>query len=86
MKNFIVKLAVIIALLPVLSGCNRTVFDINYVFDKVHLYETGKCYKIKEWRDYDGEQIQVKLENGSIVLTSTQKAMLIKGDCPICLK
>lgn len=86
MKNFIVKLAVIISLLPVLSGCNRTIFDTNYFFDKVHLYETGKCYKIKEWRDYDGEQIQVKLEDGTVVLTSTQKAMLIKGNCPICLK
>lgn len=86
MKKFIVKLAVVMALLPGLSGCNKTVFDTNYVFDKVHLYETGKCYKIKEWKDYEGEQLQVKLEDGTVVLTSAQKAMLIKGNCPICDK
>lgn len=86
MKKFIVKLAVAMALLPGLSGCNKTVFDTNYVFDKVHLYETGKCYKIKEWKDYEGEQLQVKLEDDTVVLTSAQKAMLIKGNCPICDK
>ena len=86
MKKFIVKLAVAAALLPSLSSCNKTVFDTNYVFDKVHLYETCKCYKIKEWKDYEGEQLQVKLEDDTIVLTSAQKAMLIKGNCPICDK
>ena len=86
MKKFIVKLAVAAALLPGLSGCNKTVFDTSYVFDKVHLYETGKCYKIKEWKDYEGEQLQVKLEDDTVVLTSAQKAMLIKGNCPICDK
>ena len=86
MKKFIVKLAVAAALLPSLSGCNKTVFDTNYVFDKVHLYEAGKCYKIKEWKDYEGEQLQVKLEDDTVVLTSAQKAMLVKGNCPICDK
>lgn len=86
MKKFIVKLAVIAALLPGLSSCNKTVLDFNFVYDKVHLYETGKCYKIKEWKDYEGEQLQVKLEDDTVVLTSAQKAMLIKGKCPICDK
>lgn len=86
MKKFIVKLAVATALLPGLSGCNKTILDLNLAYDKVHLYETGKCYKIKEWKDYEGEQLQVKLEDDTIVLTSAQKAMLIKGNCPICDK
>ena len=50
------------------------------------MYETGKCYKIKEWKDYEGAQPQVKLEDDTVVLTSAQKAMLIKGNCPICDK
>ena len=86
MKKFIVKLAVAAALLPGLSCCNKTVFETNYVFDKVHLYETGKCYKIKEWKDYEGEQLQVKLEDDTVVLTSAQKAMLVNVNCPICDK
>lgn len=86
MKKFIVKLAVVAALLPSLSSCNKTILDLNLAYDKVHLYETGKCYKIKEWRDYEGEQLQVKLEDDTVVLTGAQKAMLIKGNCPICDK
>lgn len=66
------------------TGCNKTIIDVNLKFDKIHLYETSRCYEIKEWNDYDGEQIQVKLPNGTILLTSTQKCMLINGACPIC--
>lgn len=78
------KLIASTMLLVSLSSCNKTIVDINYIYNKIHLFESGKCYKIKEWKDYDGEQIQVKLEDGTILLTSTQKAMLVKGDCPIC--
>lgn len=84
MKKFVARLTIAAVLLMTLSGCNRTIFDTNYVYDKVHLYETDKCYKIKEWRDYEGEQIQVKLDDGTVLLVSTQKAMLVKGNCPIC--
>ena len=84
MKKFVMKLFVATALLTSISSCNKTIIDMNFVYDKVHLFDIGKCYKIKEWKDYDGEQIQVKLEDGSIILTSTQKAMLIIGVCPIC--
>lgn len=84
MKKFVMKLTVATALLTSITSCNYTFIDTTFAYDKVHLFETGKCYKIKEWKDYDGEQIQVKLEDGSILLTSTQKAMLIKGNCPIC--
>lgn len=84
MKKFVVKLVAATALLTSLSSCNKTIIDMNFVYDKVHLFETGKCYKIKEWKDYEGEQIQVILNNGAMILTSTQKAMLIRGECPIC--
>lgn len=86
MKKSILKLAIASMLLLSLSGCscNKTMFDTVYSYEKIHLYETNKCYLIKEWSDYSGEQIQVKLNDGTVWLTSTQHAMLIKGDCPIC--
>lgn len=83
-KKFALKLAMASVILMTLSGCNKTILDTNYAYDKVHLYEIGKCYNIKEWLDYEGEQIQVKLDDGTVLLTSAQKAMLVKGNCPIC--
>lgn len=84
MKKTILKLAMASMLLLSLSSCNKTIFDTTYSYEKIHLYETNRCYLIKEWSDYEGEQIQVKLSDGTIWLTSTQHAMLIRGYCPIC--
>lgn len=84
MKRKILRLALLSGALLCLAGCNKTAFDLNLKFDKIHLYETSKCYDIKEWNDYEGEQIQVKLSDGTVLLTCTQKCLLIKGTCPIC--
>lgn len=84
MKKIFLKCFVLVGALTVLSGCNKTLIDINLRFDKIHMYQLNKCYDIKEWKDYDGEQIQVKLYDGTVILTSTQHCMLISGKCPIC--
>lgn len=88
MKKSVLKFTMASMLLLSLSSCtcvgNKNMFDTVYTFEKIHLYETNKCYLIKEWSDYGGEQIQVKLNDGTVWLTSTQHAMLIRGDCPIC--
>ena len=73
----------------VLVGCNKQVFDYNYKFNYIHLYETDECYKIKSWQDYDdSDQIQVTLEDGAIILVhSTDCALLYLKDgikCPFC--
>ena len=68
-----------------LTSCNKKVFDFNYEYSKVHLYETGCCYEINNWRDYqDGEQIQVDIKGYGIVLTSSISCFLVKDKCPIC--
>lgn len=84
MKKSILKLAAMLMLLLPLSSCNKNIFGAGGSYEKVHLYETGKCYLIKEWTDYTGDMLQVKLINGTAILTSAQSAMLIKGDCPVC--
>ena len=68
-----------------LSGCNKQMFDFDYKFDKVHIYSVSKCYEISSWTDYeDGDQIQVKLKDGSTLLFHSQSIILISGHCPIC--
>lgn len=84
MKKWTLKIGIIFSALLLLTGCNKNIVDLNLKFDKIHLYETPRCYDIKEWNDYDGEQIKVKLTDGTILLTSTQKAILVNGTCPIC--
>ena len=82
-KLLSLSLIAIISLIS-LTSCNKQVFDFNYKFDKVHLHEAGKCYKIQKWNDYEGEQLQVILEDGTVIIVSNYNADLINGNCPYC--
>ena len=88
MKKLLITLLAIICLLFItttLTGCNYQMLDTNYKFDHVHIYETGKCYEIKSWRDYeDGDQIQVTLEDGTVMLLHSTDCALVNGDCVLC--
>ena len=70
-----------------LTGCNKQLIDTNYSFKRVHIFDTGECYKISSWRDYDdSDQIQVKLSTGETVLLSAAVhfALIDKDTCPFC--
>ena len=73
-----------------LSACdfyNKQTFDFNYKFDKVHVYDTGKCYKIKSWTDFEeGDQIQVDIEGKGVCLFHSSSIILVADKCPICEK
>ena len=88
MRKLLIVLLSIFCLLFVifaLSGCNKQVFDFNYKFDHVHIYETGKCYEIKSWRDYDdSDQIQVVLKDDSVLLLHSTDCALVHGECVLC--
>lgn len=79
------KLLCLFAVLGLLlTSCNYDLIDTHYEYHYCHLYETGKCYKVISWTDYEGEQIQVNLEGYGYVLTSSVNCMLITDKCPIC--
>ena len=44
-----------------LTGCNRTVFDTKYGFDKALIYgdDSAIVLDVKDWKDYSGEQLQL---------------------------
>ena len=68
-----------------LTGCNKQIFDFNYEFRKVHIYETGKCYAINSWKDYsDGEQLQIDVAGYGKILISSTDCFLVKDKCFIC--
>lgn len=86
MKNKILKISVlvimIIVMMFILTGCNQTIIDTNYSFDRaiVVLNDGTKMeIQIKEWKDYsDGEQLQIKGKDGKTYLVSSFNTILIK--------
>ena len=64
-----------------LVGCNRELFDTIWKYDTaVTRWPDGtmKTIKIKSWRDYEGEQIQVTDRNGNVYLLSSFNTVLIR--------
>lgn len=66
-------LALILGLTMFLTGCNRTVFDTKYRFDKAVVFGDGSSIilDVEKWKDYSGEQIQLTTNNGLTLLTSS---------------
>lgn len=86
MKKIISIIAVVLVIIASvgLVGCsayNKQIIDLNYQFDRAIIQlangEVVEC-KVKSWSDYEGEQIQVVSEDGTIYLTSSYRCDLIK--------
>ena len=73
-KLLILSLGVIL-----LTGCNKQILDLDYEYNKVKCNYDGDKFElnIDKWTDYDGEQLQVK-SNGKTYLLSGNKCYLIK--------
>ena len=77
------KLLIIAGLCAVLLvGCgNATLIDTNYTYDRAIIKLANDEIievKVKQWCDYDGEQIQITAEDGTIYLTNSFRCDLIK--------
>jgi hypothetical protein len=54
---------------------NRQVFDTTYSFNYAYVQwpdGTSEKLAIKSWKDYEGEQIQIKTEKGTYVFHSSK--------------
>ena len=81
MKKIIALIITIMLASCVLVGCgNYDMFDTNYTYDTAIIEMPGGevvTVAIKQWCDYEGEQIQIIAEDGTVYLTSTQKCILL---------
>ena len=62
-----------------LTGCNKQVFDIQYSFNYAIIQlPNGEIVegKVDSWKDYEGEQIQIKID-GVVYLTSSYNCTLM---------
>ena len=78
MKKLIAGIAIAIAA----CGCgNLDILDTNFTYD-VALVKwpdgTMKEIQVKQWSDYEGEQVQVIGTDGAIYLISMNNAVLIR--------
>ena len=65
-----------------LAGCNRTVFDTKYGFDKALIFgdDSAIVLDVKQWKDYSGEQIQLTTHDNFVLLTSSFDTNCFYGD------
>ena len=78
MKKLVAGIAIAIAA----CGCgNLDILDTNFTYD-VALVKwpdgTVKEIQVKQWSDYEGEQVQVIGKDGAIYLISMNNAVLIR--------
>lgn len=78
MKKFLMIGGLIIILFS-LTGCNKQIFDFNYTYDKAICNIGGEyqTIEIKQWNDYEGEQLQIISEDGNVYLVSSINCTLI---------
>lgn len=82
-KNFVTIFGIITLLLCLLflGGCtNKQILDFDYKYTKAICQIGGetKEIEIKTWKDYDGEQLQIKDKKGNTYLVSSFNCTLIK--------
>lgn len=76
------KLILLSILAFAISGCgNLDLIDTNYTYHyAITKWPDGttKTIKIKQWDDYEGEQIQIIATDGTIYLLSMNNTVLIR--------
>ena len=79
-KIMIIGLIIVMAIM--LVGCgNKQVFDTTYRFDRAIIkLPNGEIVegKIDSWKDYDGEQLQIKIDGVTYLVSSFNAALITK--------
>lgn len=65
-------------------GCNQQIIDVNYKFDKayVKIGNEWKDVSVKTWGDYEGEQLQLILQDGTVLVVHSANCILYNGTLP----
>lgn len=80
-KLIFICIILIIFILTLFVGCNRQLIDTHYKFDYAYIKvgEEWQNFKLKSWLDYEGEQIQLTLEDGETIIVSSINCILHNG-------
>ena len=78
-KIYLVVLVVLMVVGFILTGCNKQLIDTTQYYDRAILsLPDGTIVegKVQSWKDYEGDQIQVKI-NGTYYLVHSSNIALI---------
>lgn len=77
-----IKIVILLTTLALgVSACgNQQFFDTTYTFNKAIIEMPGgdiKEINIKSWNDYEGDQLQIKADDGVTYLVHSSKCVMI---------
>lgn len=78
MKKIICVLLVLVMVFS-LVACNRQILDVTYEFDRAIIeLPNGEIIegKITSWRDFEGDQLQVKIDGKTYLVHSSDIVMI----------
>ena len=77
MKKKLLSLGIILSVI-LLTGCNKDIWDTQYTFDKIICDYNGDKFELKidSWTDFEGEQIQVKSDDKTYLLSANNCYMI----------
>ena len=84
-KRLLVILATLFVSFGCLAGCNKQIIDLNYKFTNayVKIGDEWVDLELNSWTDYeDGEQIQLTLKDGTVMIVHSANCILYKGELP----
>lgn len=68
------------------DGCfgNKTTFDFTLTYENalVKIGDEWVDLQVIQWNDYEGEQIQLQLKDGTILLVHSANCILYSGELP----
>ena len=77
-----VSIVLVGCLFGCLSGCNRQILDLTYEYDKAILsLPNGTVVEgaVESWRDYEGDQLQVKIDGVTYLVHSSNCVFMKEG-------
>ena len=80
---FVTAVMIFSIIIAAMTSCNKQLIDTSYTFNKA-IINTGNeviTVKVKSWKDFDdGDQIQIKAEDGTVYLVHSSNITLICED------
>lgn len=77
--SLILVAVVLVGCMISFSSCNKQIFDTTYNFNYAYVVwpdGTSEKISIKSWKDYEGEQIQIKTEDGDVYIFHSSNCVL----------
>ena len=83
-KKILLLVATLMLGTAFLTGCNKQVVDWNLVFNRAYVKVGNEWIdiEVKTWTDYDGEQLQLTLKDGTVMVVSSVNCILYNGNLP----